>query len=119
MWGGVDEVGKRDQGGGEADGGAVESGDEDFRVCVEGIRDIKVVGDEVSECVAPNIDIGGERAGNCYVGAAGGSVSIYIWLMLKNLLQDCEGSIRGEVTAFACEDGDVDIVTFGYLAHET
>ena len=71
MRGGIDEVGERDEGGGEADGGAVESSNEDFRVSVEGICDIKVVGDEVPERVAPNVDIGRERAGNCYVGAAG------------------------------------------------
>jgi hypothetical protein len=44
---GVDEVAECDEGGGEADGGAVERGDEDFRVCVEGVRYVEVVGDEV------------------------------------------------------------------------
>ena len=83
MRGGVDEVRERNKSGGEADSGAVESGDENFRVCVEGVCYFEVVGDEVFERVAPNIDIGGERAGYCYVGAAGGSVSIYIWLMLR------------------------------------
>lgn len=34
---GVDEVGKGDQGCGEADGGPVERGDQDLGVCVEGV----------------------------------------------------------------------------------
>lgn len=72
MRGGVDEVGEGDEGGGEADGGAVESGDEDFRVGVEGVCYFEVVGDEVFERVAPDVDVGGEGAGDCYVGAAGG-----------------------------------------------
>ena len=83
MRGCVDEIGERDQRGGKADSGAIESSDEDFWVGVEGICDIKVIGDEIFERVAPNIDIGGERAGDCYVGAAGGSVSIYIWLVMR------------------------------------
>lgn len=29
------------------------------------------------------------------------------------------GGLRGEVAAFACEDGDVDVFTLGYLAHAT
>ena len=72
MRGGVDEVGEGDEGGGEADGGAVKSGDEDFRMCVESVCYFEVVGNEVAEGVAPDVDVGGERAGDCYVGAAGG-----------------------------------------------
>ena len=70
MRGCVDEVGEGDEGGGEADGGAVESGDEDFGVRVEGVCYFEVVGDEVFEGVAADVDVGGEGAGDCYVGAA-------------------------------------------------
>lgn len=38
MWSGVDEVGECDEGGGEADGRAVEGYDEDLWVRVEGAR---------------------------------------------------------------------------------
>lgn len=38
---------------------------------------------------------------------------------IDNLLQDWGVNIRGEVAAFACEDGDIDIFTLGYLSHET
>ena len=71
MGGGVDEVGEGDEGCGEADGGAVESGDEDFRVRVEGVCYFEVVGDEVLEGVAADVGVGGEGAGDCNVGAAG------------------------------------------------
>lgn len=37
---GVDEIGEGDQGGGEADCGPVERGDEDLGVCVECVRDV-------------------------------------------------------------------------------
>lgn len=46
VWGGVDEVGEGDEGGGEADGGAVERGHEDVGVRVEGVGDVEVVGDK-------------------------------------------------------------------------
>lgn len=42
--GAVDEVGVGDQGGGEANDGAVEADDEDLGVGVEGLGDIEVVG---------------------------------------------------------------------------
>ena len=76
MRGGVDEVGEGDESGGETNGGAVESGDEDFRVGVEGVCYFEVVGDEVFERVAPDVDVGGKRAGDCHVGAAGDLFSI-------------------------------------------
>ena len=43
---------------------------------VEGVCYFEVVGDEVFERVAPDVDVGGEGAGDCNVGAAGGLVSI-------------------------------------------
>lgn len=75
MRGGVDEVGEGDEGGREADGGAVKSGDEDFRVCVEGVCYFEIVGNKVAEGVAPDVDVGGEGAGDCYVGAAAGLIN--------------------------------------------
>lgn len=48
----VDEVREGDEGGGEADGGAVECHDEDLGVGVEGAGDVDVVGDEAAEDVA-------------------------------------------------------------------
>ena len=84
MRGCVDEVGEGDEGGGEADGGAVEGGDEDFGVRVEGVCYFEVVGDEVFEGVAADVDVGGEGAGDCYVGAArwGERVSMGNWMGL-------------------------------------
>ena len=82
MRGGVDEIGERDESGGEADCGPVESGDEDFGVRVEGVCYFEVVGDEVFEGVAADVDVGGEGAGDCYVGAAGEGVSMGNWLIL-------------------------------------
>ena len=69
---GVDEVGVRDQRGGQPDGGPVERGDEDLGVRVEGVRDFEVVGDEAAEVVAAGLR-GGVVAGGLrgYVGAAG------------------------------------------------
>lgn len=49
MRGGVDEVREGDEGGGEADGGAVQGRDEDFGVCVECVCDVEVVGYECAE----------------------------------------------------------------------
>lgn len=69
MRGSVDEVGEGDEGGAEADGGAVERGDEDFRVRVEGVCDFEVVGHEAAEPVAARVGVGGEVAGHGYVGA--------------------------------------------------
>ena len=83
MRGGVDEVGEGDESGGEADGGAVESGDEVFGGGVEGFCYFEVVGDEVFEGVAANVDVGGEGAGDCYVGAAEERVSRANFLVLR------------------------------------
>ena len=72
MRGGVDEVRESDEGGGETDGGAVKSGDEDFRVGVEGVCDFEVVGCEGLEPVAARGSGGsGEGARDGYVCAAG------------------------------------------------
>ena len=40
------------------------------------------------------------------------------WVGLMSC-QGIGGSLRGEVAAFACEDGDVDVFTLGYLSHAT
>lgn len=47
----VHEVGEGDQRGREPDGGAVKGRDEDLRVCVEGLRHVQVVRDEVAQPV--------------------------------------------------------------------
>lgn len=47
----VNEVGEGDEGGGETDDGAVERGDEDLGMRVEGVGDVEVAGDEVLEPV--------------------------------------------------------------------
>lgn len=49
MWRAVDEVCEAGDGGGEADDGAVEPEDDDLGVCGEGVRDVKVEGDEALE----------------------------------------------------------------------
>lgn len=65
---GVDEVGVGDEGGGEADDGAVEADDEDFGVRVKGLRDVEVEGDKGAQ---PELaDVGGGVG----VGARDGDV---------------------------------------------
>ena len=109
----VDEVGEGDEGGGEADGGAVESRDEDLRVRVEGVCDVEVVGDEGAEPVFAEVGAFGEGAGDADVGAAERGVSIGTGRSLEEAF-----ALRGEIAAFAGEDGDVDIVAGGDLAHQ-
>lgn len=79
MWGCVDEVGVGYQGGGEADGGAVESGYEDLRVGVEGVGVVQVVSDEGGS------ELFAGRGGVFVIGAwAGGGdigASIDCWLV--------------------------------------
>lgn len=70
MWSGVDEVAEGDEGGGEADGGAVKGSDEDFGVRVEGVCDEEVVGDEGLEHFAADIGRWGECSGDSHVGTA-------------------------------------------------
>lgn len=69
---GVDEVGEAGQGGREPDDGPVERDDEDFRVRVEGLCDVEVVGDEVFEEEAVLVFPRGGRAVDADVGAAVG-----------------------------------------------
>lgn len=69
---GVDEVGEGDEGGGEANDGAVEADDEDLGVRGEGVRDVEVEGDEGGEpelVRVGRVDGGGAADGD--VGAAG------------------------------------------------
>lgn len=70
MRGAVDEVCPGDYGGGEADGGAIERGDEDLGMCVEGACYFGVVGDEGGQPSAANVGAGGEGAGKGHVCAA-------------------------------------------------
>lgn len=67
----VDEIGMRDQGGREADDGAVERRDEDFRVGVEGVGHLEIVGDEVAQVLAADVGVFGEGAADGDVGAGG------------------------------------------------
>ena len=62
MRSGVDEIRECDEGGGKADGGAVQSRDEDLGVCVEGLCDVEIVGDEALEPEAALVFVGGLRA---------------------------------------------------------
>lgn len=55
MWSCVDEVAEGYEGSGKADGGTIESGDQDLGMCVEGIGDFKIVRYKVLECFAANI----------------------------------------------------------------
>ena len=71
MRSGVDEIGETDQSRGEADGGTVESGHEDFGVRVEGLGDVQVVGYEVLEPLLVRIDALLGCAADGDVGAAG------------------------------------------------
>ena len=61
MWGAVDEVRPGDQGGGQADHRAIEGGDEDFGMCVEGIRHFEVISHEAGQPVPA--DVGARRDG--------------------------------------------------------
>ena len=97
MAGAVDEVRVRDERGGEADDGAVERGDEDLGVRVEGVRDFEVVAGYVAEGFA--VDVGG-------VGGVGGGAA------------DGDVGAGGEVAAYAGEDGDGDVREGGDGAEE-
>lgn len=55
MRSGIYEVGERDERSRKSDDGAVQCGDEDFWVRVEGIGDIEVVGYKVAKACAPEI----------------------------------------------------------------
>ena len=74
VWGGVDEVGEADEGGGEAYGGAVEGCDEDLGVRVEGLGGVDVVGDEGGEPLLVEV-AAGVFAGDGDVGSARDIVS--------------------------------------------
>lgn len=68
--GAVDEVGDGDDGGGEADGGAVEGGDEDLGVGVEGAGEVEVVDEEGVE----EVTVLGGGGGGIRAGEGGGDV---------------------------------------------
>ena len=90
----VYEVRMRDQRRGKADDGPIERGDEDFRVRVERVGDLEVVGDEIAQVLAADVGGRGEGPADGDIGA------------------------RGEVAACACEDRDGCVGAFGDLAHE-
>lgn len=96
----IDKVRERDEGGGEADCGAVEGGDEDLGVRVEGLCYFEVVGHEGAEPVAAEFGRGfvfWSGTGGGYVGAAGKVVLVF------DRGKGCGvTSIRGEVSAFPC-----------------
>jgi hypothetical protein len=91
VWGGVDEVGEADEGGGEAYGGAVEGCDEDLGVRVEGLGGVDVVGDEGGEPLLVEV-AAGVFAGDGDVGSAGtllvnnffvGLVSLFVFFFSR------------------------------------
>lgn len=90
----VDEIGVRDERGGETYDWAVERRDEDLRMGVEGIGDLEVVGYEIAQAPAAHVGVLGEGPADGDVGAG------------------------GEVAARACQDGDEDVVAPGHLAHQ-
>ena len=72
MWSSVDEVRHSNERGGDAYDGAVEGGDEDFAVRVEGLGYVEVVGSEGLEPLLVLLVLGtGVFAGYGDVGAAG------------------------------------------------
>lgn len=90
----INEIGVRNKGGGETYDGAVQRGDQDFRMGVEGIRHLDIVGYEIPQALAAHVGTIGEGAADGDVGAG------------------------GEVAACARQDGDEDVVEFGYLAQQ-
>ena len=66
MWRGIDKVGKRYQGCRETDGGAIERRNEDFRMSIEGICDLKVACNKGSKGFTTEVGAFGEvaREGN-------------------------------------------------------
>lgn len=65
----VDEVTERYESGGKTNGRAIESGDQNLGMCVEGIGDFEIIRYEALECLAPNISGSWERFGNFDIGA--------------------------------------------------
>ena len=57
----VNEIGMRNQGGGETYDGAVERRDEDFGMSVERIRYLEIVRYEVAQALAADVGLIGER----------------------------------------------------------
>ena len=53
----VHEICKASECGGEAHGRAIQSGDEDLGVCVEGVCDVEVLSDEALEVVALGVGV--------------------------------------------------------------
>jgi hypothetical protein len=70
MWCGVDEVCKAQQCGAEAYGGAIEGGDENLGMGIEGLSGIEVVGDKALEPLGVGVLIWVGFAGDPYVGAS-------------------------------------------------
>lgn len=75
MWSGVDEVRHADQRGRDPNDGAIEGGDEDFAVGVEGLGEVEVVGGEGLEGLFEEVFLGARAlAGGGDVGA---SINVY------------------------------------------
>jgi len=114
---GVNKVRERDERGAQADGGAVQGGDEDLGVRVEGVRDVQVVSDEAAEPLLAGIDGAGVglRAERDVCAAVycqhGVIVENVVWCGVEDVYA------RGKESAFACQDGDEDFVVLGDFVH--
>lgn len=65
----VDEVAERYEGGRETNGGAIERGDQDLGMCVEGIGDFEIIRYKVLERFAANVSRSWEGFRNGYIGS--------------------------------------------------
>ena len=108
---GVNEVGERYQGRGEADYGAVEGGDQDLWVGVERIGDEEVASNEGLETFALDVPSSWEGARNGNIGTA---TVIHVCQLAGNeLVERPKRNLRREVASFPGKDCDVDLVVFG------
>ncbi len=70
MRGRINEIAEGNQGGRETNCRAIESRDEDFRMCVKGVSNVKVIGDEGAEPMTPEVGAFGYRTRDRDVCAA-------------------------------------------------
>lgn len=113
MRSGIDKVGERDERSRKPDGGAVQCGDEDLWVRVEGIGDFEVVGYKATQDFAP------ERGARGHHIRAAVDQEKSVHCIERFMRKFPEGGlVRREVTALARQDGDIDIITGSNFAHE-
>lgn len=106
MRGGVDEVGEGHKGCGETDCWAIECGDEDLGVVVDGAGEVEVVDDEGTGNLSPGVAVQAAAwPGGVHVCSANGTLGVEE--QLKKKVQ----CLRGEVTTSSCQDGDEDVIS--------